>query len=155
MDITHGLLIANKGNLGDQPGATQRLDKVITAATMHTPQDDGWHIFDILPAENTAGHLAEVQRALHANDQEWQGLLARNILFPGTHTSVQLRELQNRDHFIASAEMSEGLHMKNPQLLMTMIAQGHIDPPHKWRMPEDEVFTLLQQMAEDLHGGKE
>lgn len=152
IETTHGSLIINEGELGNTPGARTRLKRALAGRAMHTPEDDGWHIFDILPSDNLEEHLAKVQRTIHADEKEWKAILERGVLFPGNLDDDTLRRLAAQGEFIPQRDIVGSSHMKNPQLLMTMIRDGHIDPPHKWHMPEDDVFQLLLEIGDKLHG---
>ncbi len=146
IEFEHGFLIANAGDLGSGvPGAMRRLGRVAAGHVMHTPRDDGWHIFDIVRQPDLEHHLHGVQHALHHPECE-------SKIFAGTLTSDELRKRAQNGAFIANGEIKGSEHAHNPQLLSRIVAAGHVEPIEKWRGDEDEVFKTLLAMGEILKG---
>lgn len=146
VDVEHGFLIANGGDLGPNvPGAIPRLGRVAAGHIMRTPHDDGWHIFDIVQQPDLEQHLAVVQHALHHPECE-------SKIFSGTLTSDELRTRAQDGAFIANGKIKGSEHTRNPQLLSKIVAAGHLEPVKKWRGDEDEVFKTLLAMGKILEG---
>ncbi len=146
LDVEHGFLIANEGDLGPGvPGAIPRLGRVAAGHVMCTPRDDGWHIFDIVQQPDLEQHLMGVQHALHHPECE-------SKIFAGRLTSDELRTRAQNGGFVANGEIKGSEHAHNPQLLSRIVAAGHVDPIEKWRGDEDEVFNTLLAMGEILQG---
>lgn len=156
IDFTHGFLLLNNGKLGTTPGAKERLSaigsKAVGGMAMHTPSQDGWHFFDIAKQPSIEEHLpAMLELAkLAARDNfiaEATDFLAdENRLkaaFPNALSSDELRDKQKLGHFIATKAIDGTFHSSNPQLLPSIIRQGHLRPPVLWKHGEEETLDQL------------
>lgn len=160
IDFTHGLLILNAGTLGPNPGARQRIEaagsRTVGGMEMHTPEDDGWHFFDIVKQRNLAEHLVAVMglvKDLQHPDgtQQAEDLISDEVamrqLFPNLLTKEELQMRQKLGHFVASCELNGDIFVRNPQLLTDIVGQGHLLPPEEWRKSEAETIGHLLQLG--------
>jgi hypothetical protein len=171
---THAFLIANTGDFGavERPGAVRALEqagsRVVFGHSLHTIEEDGWHLKDLHshPLLDRAFPLAvEIQQRVHdggAQSDEVAALFAdekvRNILFPESFTSAQVRALVEGKRFVLADEglLGEGMiHARNPFLWSSPYFQEHIDFP---RIRENgmTVFAILQELHQltNDHEGK-
>lgn len=126
---------------------------------MATPRDDGWHFFDMVKQENLADHLVSVLdlvRAISSDDirkvrQLMMDSSTLQALFPNMIASVDLHARQRLGHFITAHAVNGDLHVRNPQLLPNIIAQGHLLPPEQWRLGEQETIEQLILLGELLN----
>lgn len=167
MSFTHGFLILNTGSLGPNPGAEQRLtnnnDTVAKGRTMRTPQDDGWHFFDIANQENITDHLLVVTEIINLIGKSNFNQLATSILtdetnlhllFPHLLSTQDLEEKRLSGHFLGSKKLVGTFHVRNPQLLPNIIGQNHISKPSDWRGSIEEAFIPLVQLNHLLKKGE-
>lgn len=160
--FTHGFLILNEGTLGKAPGAKERIaalgSKAVGGMAMHTPHDNGWHFFDIVKQRNIDEHLAATLQAITAATQEEQNNSGGvdedtlRLLFPDALTQEALHAAQKMGRFVASSHINGDLHVRNPQSLPNIVAQGHLLPPHKWRAGEKETIEHLQTLHKTIEG---
>jgi len=156
MKFTHGFLILNEGNLGNQAGARSRLEssgsKALGGLKMRTPRDDGWHFFDLVKQNNIEDHFLVVQEILKLlNNQDFSQLTAAllsnennlRLMFPQVISGQELRELEEEGYFLTKGKINGGFHVRNPQLMPNIIGQGHLDHPRDWRSDQSTVFGLL------------
>lgn len=155
--FTHGFLILNEGVLGEKPGAKQRLNQLgswaIGGTSMRTPQDDGWHFFDMVEQKNFDAHIDATMKLLHAPEQR---PTTEDIqqLFPDILTHDELVGAQNAGHFVTNTQINGELHVRNPQLIPSIVQQGHLMPPQAWRDGEDATIKQLKIMHEILKGAQ-
>lgn len=155
VQFTHGFLILNEGILGKIPGAKQRLNRLgswaIGGTRMHTPRDDGWHFFDMVEQSNFDAHISATIELLHLSEQE-QTPEDLQRLFPTILTHDELVGAQKTGHFVTSTQINGEIHVRNPQLLPSVIKQGHILHPRDWRAAEGVAIEHLKTMHRILRG---
>lgn len=141
--FAHGFLILNDGKLGNNPAAKQCLEQLgsqaVSGTLMHTPNDDGWHFFDIVEQDNFDTHIHAIMDLLHTPEQE-QTFENLQQLFPTMLMRDELITAQKTGHFITNSQIDGELHVRNPQILLDVIKQGHLLPPQDWR--DGEIVTL-------------
>jgi hypothetical protein len=168
IDFTHGFLILNKGQLGLSVGAKQRLlasgSGAIEGMSMETPRDDGWHIFDMVKQHNLQEHLRAVRELLAIVSKDGLKDLATSFLadegnlktlFPELLTTEELELRRKLGRFVTSKHLNGDFHVRNPQLLPSIIGQKHLLPPHEWRLSQDETYEILEELGNmAIEGGK-
>lgn len=107
--VTFGSLVINTGSFGvDKPGAASVLStmgiKVVSADTVNTPEDDGFHLADFfthpqLGTEAGFGLIVNIQTLREQSgdtDKEVRQLLAENkqLLFPQALDTAEIKKLQ-------------------------------------------------------------
>lgn len=159
IDFTHGFLIMNHGKLGNQPGAAQHIraagSVAIGGTIMRTPRDDGWHLFDIVTQHNLPDHLQATMELVRAEDHSRpearvKEILAdperRSLLFPEAISTDELLRLKQLGRFVVARDFGGELHSRNPQLLPTIIKQGHLRHPDTWKLGEQATLNLFVQL---------
>lgn len=171
---THAFLIANTGNLGNNPGAVSMLEsigsRVVFGHELRTPQEDGWHLKDLHQNPNLeqAFILALLfQETIRKNGTESE--LAQQFfghetviktLFPGHLTSKQIRELMQEGRFVlknGNVMQGDEIHARNPFLWAAPAFQAHVDIT-RVLANKDEVISILgtlRSLTTDPEGKKE
>jgi hypothetical protein len=155
IDFSHGFLILNEGRIGDNPGAKGRLSRAIGGLAMHTPREDGWHIFDIIRQPNLERHLETVYKLLLAQRSGSESAIHEifaneamvRLLFPHLLTKQEMQKKERADRFIASTAISGRFHTANPQLLPNIVKCGHLLPIDEWSNGPEHVFDTLLQLG--------
>lgn len=166
--FTHGFLILNNGELGTSPGAKRAIQSIggraVGGIEMHTPDDDGWHFFDIVKQTNIDDHLLALRGLLRvAGTSDFENRAAQMLrdpdtietLFPHRIPTDQLRDKQKQGKFLARGAITGTFHSTNPQLLPNIIQQGHITPPDRWKMGEIETLASLVRLHKLVMKGEE
>jgi hypothetical protein len=166
VNFTHGFLILNTGNLGPHLGAKQRLEangsSTVGGMEMRTPRDDGWHFFDMVKQNNLSEHLTAAMDLTRIHAQPDGEDLAKEfmadqanlrLIFPNMLTHDVLIAKQKLGHFVTSRVLNGDLHVRNPQLLPNIVAQGHLLPPAEWKQGETETLAHLINLAKLISGG--
>lgn len=155
IQFTHGFLILNDGRLGNEMGAKQRLERLGSVAVggmaMHTPVDDGWHFFDMVEQANFSSHIDVVLEMLHSPDGRLP-VSKLPVLFPEFVTHDELVAAQKVGRFIAQRVIEGELHVRNPQLLPNVVAEGHLLHPRDWRDGHETTVEHLKSMNKILRG---
>lgn len=153
IQFTHGFLILNEGELGGQEGSKKRLEHLGSLAlggtNMRTPVDDGWHFFDMIEQKNFEAHIEATLDALHSPKHRPTPDELK-ILFPEMITYSELSSAHKIGRFVTQKEINGDLHVRNPQLLPSIIKQGHLMPPEKWRSDENTTIGHLKAMHQLL-----
>lgn len=159
---THAFLIANTGNLGNDPGAVPMLEsmgsKVIFGHELKTPQDDGWHLKDLHqnPNLDQAFVLALLfQEAFKKDGMESalaQGFFTHETViktvFPDHLTSSRIRDLIQERRFIlrnGSVVNGDEIHARNPFLWASPYFQEHVDIG-RILSNKDHVISMLNEL---------
>lgn len=155
ISFTHGFLILNEGFLGEHPGAAQRIKSVGSTAIggmmMQTPTHDGWHFFDMIDQPNFAEHISLAIDVAH-QPQRQLSRSEQSVLFPKNFSKDSLKAAEQSGHFIIHKPIEGELHVRNPQLLPSIIEAGHILHPSEWKSSKDTVIQNLISLHTLLGG---
>lgn len=119
LKFAHGFLILNEGELGPQPGAKQ--------------------VLHALGSQAVAGMTMRTPV-----DDGWH--FFDIVKQPTVLTQCDLVTAHVAGRFVADGNIAAGMHMRNPQLLPSIIASGHILPPEEWRQDVEPTLKHLQNL---------
>lgn len=159
---THAFLIANTGNLGQDPGAVPMLEsmgsRVVFGHELKTPQDDGWHLKDLHQNPNLEQSFILAllfQETIRKNGigselaQQFFGHeTVIRTLFPDHLTSCQIRELMHEGRFVLkNGNVIQGneIHARNPFLWASPYFQEHVDI-NRILANKDSVVSILVEL---------
>lgn len=163
----HASFVSNEGHFGPGTlGATPLLErlgmKTVSAKTLYTPQDDGWHLEDLYQHPNLGeafGLAIDIYQfgQRHGQDKAWKVLFSENVaqtIFPQRLTSEDLREMQSDGRFIPDNNggiLEDDIFVENPFLWISPYFQGHVDMNHLINNREHVlgILTELQQFGKD------
>lgn len=159
--FTHGFLILNEGSLGPNPGARSAIhglgSRALGGMSMSTPDDDGWHFFDLVKHDHLSSHIPAVIELARmamfpdfdARAQEYlSGEMILQAVFPNMLTTDELEARRKIGRFVTTTRIDGEFHVTNPQLLPTIISQGHLLPVDEWRRPVDEIVDILLRIGQ-------
>lgn len=164
---SHAILIANQGRLGpDTPGAVEKLQsvgsKVFAGKTITTPDDDGWHLKDLVDhpeIEQGFTTAMEIQERLRNHGEkslETQMFVRERIaqVCPQMLTTGDLLKMQEEERFISldhSLLKDGNLHTRNPLLWMMPQFAEHLDLD-KIRAERNQIIGILRHIRSMLSG---